>query len=122
MTRNRKSAKDAGRTFANSIVDALKLRFPELAEHLDRRVQSGAGDRGDIAGLPGLAIEAKCHAAYGGKLPGWLKEAETERVNAGAMLGVVWHKRVGKANAAEAFVSCTGETFMELLEAWLRYH
>ena len=122
MTRNRKSAKDAGRTFANSIVDALKLRFPRYAEHIDRRVQSGALDRGDVAGIPQNAIEAKCHSSYAGKLPGWLKEAETERINAGAKLAVVWHKRVGKSNAKEAFVSMTGETYMEFLDAWLTVH
>lgn len=119
MARSRRRAKDAGREFATSIVVTLAERFPELAEHLDRRVQSGALDRGDIAGLPGVAIEAKCHANYGGQLPEWLKQAEIERVNAGAELAVVWHKRVGKSGAAEAYVTCTGATYMELLAAWL---
>lgn len=57
--------------------------FP-LAE---RRARQGSKDRGDISGIPLVVIECKNEKRM--DLPRYLREAEVERVNAGAALGVV---------------------------------
>lgn len=81
--------------------------------HAERRQLHGQHDRGDIAGIIGVVIEAKDCGAM--KLAEWLTEAEVERGNDGATVGVVWHKRRGKASPGEAYVTMTGETFAHLL-------
>jgi hypothetical protein len=48
-------------------------------------------------------------------LSGWVEEAETERGNADATLGIVWHRRKGKAKAEEWFVTMSGDQFIYLL-------
>lgn len=61
--------------------------------YAERRALAGAHDRGDIAGLPGIAVEVKAVArpAY----QEWLREAGREAANAGVPLGVVVHKPAG---------------------------
>lgn len=83
--------------------------------HVERRSLNGANDRGDITGIPGVVVEAKAHAQYSGKLAGWLVEAETERLNDGSEVGVVWFKRRGKATAGDGFVLMDGKQFAWLL-------
>jgi hypothetical protein len=83
--------------------------------HAERRAKNGERDRGDIAGLPGIVIEAKNTART--ELAVWIDEAERERVNDGAELGVVWHHRRGKASPGAGFVTMTGDTFLALLRA-----
>lgn len=83
--------------------------------HAERRALAGARDRGDIAGIPGLVVEAKNAARL--DLAGWLAEAEVERVNDRARWGVVWAKRRGKASAADGYVVMSGATFLQLLSA-----
>jgi len=81
--------------------------------HVERRALNGSIDRGDIAGIPGVVIEAKNCARQ--ELAAWVQEAETERNNDNASLGVVWHKRRGKAHPADWFVTMSGEQFTALL-------
>jgi hypothetical protein len=83
------------------------------APYAERRRLNGTRDRGDVAGIPGLVIEAKSAAAM--SLGAWLAEAEVERQNDGAALGVVWHKRRGAASAGDGFVTMTGAQFVRLL-------
>ena len=83
--------------------------------YAERRRLQGRFDRGDIAGIPGIVIEAK--AAKSHELSGWLNEAHEERDNDNADHGVVWFKRRGKAKAADGFVLMDGHTFMALLTA-----
>lgn len=65
----------------------------------ERRALTGAKDRGDVTGTPYIAWEQKSAARI--CLPEWLRETETERVNAGADYGVLVVKLrgVGAANA-----------------------
>lgn len=63
-----------------------------LREHgwpyAERRALSGNTDKGDVAGMPALAVEVK----YGNgalKIGPWLKETEAERRNAGADHGIL---------------------------------
>lgn len=79
----------------------------------ERRTLSGAQDRGDIAGLPGVVIEVKnCQRD---SLGAWVAEAELERDNDNAGLGVVWHKRRGTTDPGQWFVTMSGDQFAALL-------
>ena len=115
MTRSRSSAKAAGARFERIIADHLaKL----IDDRIDRRVKTGAKDRGDIGGLRHmggrLVVECK---DYGGQLkPGpWIGEAEVERGNDDALAGVVIAKRRGTAKPGEQFVLMTVDDFTALL-------
>jgi hypothetical protein len=81
--------------------------------HAERRSLRGTHDRGDIAGIPGVAIEVKNCARL--ELAAWLDEAATERTNDGADYGAVWHKRRGQGNAGNWFVTIDGATFTRIL-------
>ena len=56
MTRSRASAKQAGTRWESAIVDYLASRG---WRHAERRAKTGALDKGDITGIPGVVIEAK---------------------------------------------------------------
>lgn len=79
----------------------------------ERRALNGNIDRGDIAGIPGVVIEAKNCARQ--ELAAWVAEAELERDNDRASLGVVWSKRRGKSSPADWFVTMSGAQFAALL-------
>lgn len=81
--------------------------------HVERRALNGNIDRGDIAGIPGVVIEAKNCARQ--ELAAWVAEAELERDNDRASLGVVWSKRRGKSSPADWFVTMSGAQFAALL-------
>jgi len=104
MTRSRASAKKAGSSFERSTADYLAQM---VDDRIDRRVKTGAQDRGDIGGLRHMGgrvvIEVK---NYGGRLlPGpWLNECETERGNDDALCGLVIAKRRGTTDPAQQFV------------------
>ncbi len=105
-------SKARGTSWESAIVDFLRGRgFP----HAERRALQGNLDRGDIAGAPGVVIEAKSCARL--DLAGWLDEAEVERANDRADLGVVWFKRRGKTSAGKGYVLMDGDTFTWLLRS-----
>lgn len=114
--RSRASAKAAGRSWENAIVDALiRHGWP----HAERRRLAGSKDRGDIAGVAGVVIEAKNTKGY--DLAGALDEARREAHNDntgvfGLSHGVAWIKRHGKPNAEDGYVVMDGRTFMTLLK------
>lgn len=116
MSRNRASAKAAGRNWESRIVAALiDAGWP----HAERRRLAGAKDRGDIAGVAGVVIEAKDTARL--DLAGALAEAHAEALNdntgvLGVSHGVAWFKRRGKASAEDGYVVMSGRTFMTLLK------
>lgn len=80
--------------------------------HAERRALRGKHDRGDIAGVVGVVIEAKSAARV--ELASWLDEATAE-AHHGADVGVVWFKRRGRTSPGDGFVLMDGETFMRLL-------
>lgn len=104
------ASKRKGSSWERQIVDHLRAAGWPFAE---RRLAGNAKDRGDVAGVVGVVIEAKNSATR--KLAEWVDEAEVERDNDGAWLGVVWHKRAGKASAADGYVTMTGAQFTALL-------
>jgi hypothetical protein len=106
--------KTKGSAWERAIVEHLRAAgWP----HAERRLAGAALDRGDIAGVIGVVIEAKNTARL--DLAGWIAAAAAERANDRATYGVVWHKRRGRASAAEGYVTMTGSTFSALLAAAL---
>jgi hypothetical protein len=81
-----------------------------------RNPPQGAKDKGDInlLGLP-VAIEVKNCVRL--ELSEWLKEAKEEKTNAGASVGVVWHKKKGTTNPGDWYVTMSGEDFIRLLHS-----
>lgn len=102
--------KTKGSAWERAIVEHLRASGWPYAE---RRIAGAAKDRGDIAGVVGVVIEAKNKARMA--LAEWVDEAALEQANDNAWLGVVWHKRVGKASAADGYVTMTGAQFTALL-------
>ena len=110
MSRNRASAKAAGRSWERDICAYLvKHGWP----HAERRRLAGTADKGDVAGIPGLVIEAKNTKSH--DLATAVDEANAERDNAGAAYGVAWIKRRGKSDAGKGYVVMDGDTFTALL-------
>ena len=96
MTRSRASAKAAGARFERIIADCLA---EHLDDRIDRRVKGGAIDKGDIGGVRThtghkVVIEAKDYSGRYQVGP-WLEEAEQERINDNAEIGLVIAKRRG---------------------------
>lgn len=100
---NRSKAK--GSAFARLIADYLADALGD--DRIDRRVETGAADKGDIGGLRHrghrLVVEAKNHARM--ELGQWLKEAVTEAGNDKALAGIVVHKRRGYAKGGDQYAT-----------------
>lgn len=116
MTRTNASAKQAGSRFERTTADYLR---DHLSEFIDRKVRTGAKDTGDIANVrtpSGRRIAVECKD-YGGKLnlAQWVREAESERLNDGADVGLVVAKRRGTAKPGEQWVILTVDGLIELL-------
>lgn len=121
MSRTRASAKKAGASFERSVADYLATELDD--DRIDRRVKTGAQDKGDIAGLRtirGGRVVVECKN-YGGQfnVTPWLKEAEIERANDSAAFGVVVAKRRGTTDPGEQVVFMTLETFARLVDGGL---
>lgn len=115
MARSRASAKAAGSSFERLIADALALH---VDDRIDRKVLGGAKDKGDIAGIRhhGHRVVVECKN-YGGqvKVGPWLDEAETERINDNAQVGVVIAKRRGITDPLQQTVLMTVADLIALL-------
>ena len=104
-------SKARGTRHESSIVEVLAASgWP----HAERRTLNGAFDRGDIAGIIGVVIEAKATAKA--NIPGWLRELDVEMVNDGAATGAVWAKSVGKAHAEDGYIVMRPATWLALLK------
>ena len=99
-----------GTTWESAIVDYLRGRG---AIHAERRALNGASDRGDIAGVPSVVMEAKNAASV--KLGVWVSEMRAEVANDGAAVGAVWIKRRGKSSPGDGYVVITGDDWVTLL-------
>ncbi len=69
--------------------------------HAERRALQGANDKGDIAGLPGVVIEAKNHKTI--LLSSWMKELQVEVDNANAHLGLLCIKKKGSTKPQDCY-------------------
>lgn len=115
MTRNRRSARQAGARFEKQVADYLAAQLHD--DRIERRARTGAKDRGDITGLrhmgQRLVVECKDTSRW---TPGeWLAEAEVERGNDDAVAGLVVAKRRGKGDPGDAVVLMTLRDLAALL-------
>lgn len=106
------ASRDKGTKWETALVRYLR---DNGAPHAERRALHGGLDRGDLAGIPGVVVQAKNAARD--RLAEWIEEAEIQRVNDGADIGLVWMKRRGKASPADGFVVMTGASLVRLLAA-----
>lgn len=115
MSRTRKSARAAGARFERQIADALAHHLDD--DRIDRRVKRGNKDRGDIAGvrIHGQRVVVECKNTIRTDLAGWMSEAEDERGNDDALVGVVVHKRHGKGDPLDQWVTMTVRELVALL-------
>lgn len=75
------------------------------------RATSGMQKGCDIVTDAPVSIEVKDRTNL--DLSGWIEQAEKNATDDAP--GVVWHKRRGKANPADWYVTMTGETLMRIL-------
>lgn len=117
MTRTRASAKSAGSAFERSIADCLKVQLGN--DDIDRRVKTGNKDRGDIHAVrfhgQRLVLECKDYASP--RMGTWWGQAEVERGNDDALAAMVVHKRHGKGNPLDQWVTMTVRELVSLINA-----
>ena len=116
MSRSRASAKAAGARFERVIADCLA---EHLDDRIDRRVKGGAVDKGDIGGVrthtgKRVVVEAKDHSGRY-EVGSWLREADTERINDNAEVGVVIAKRRGVSDPLQQVVFMEVSDFIALI-------
>lgn len=112
--RSRASARAAGTRFERQVADWLAAN---LNPAIDRKVRTGAADRGDLAGLTtadGRRITAELKNTTRTALATWWAEAETEATNDGG-LPIVIHKRHGVADPAKQWVLLDLDTLAKIL-------
>jgi hypothetical protein len=114
MARTNASAKKAGSTFERQIADHMAAT---IDDRIDRAVKRGSADVGDISGLRfhGHKIAVECKNTSAIKLAEWAAEAEVERKNLGALAGVTIHKRRGKSDPGDQWVTLTVNDFVALM-------
>ena len=114
MARTRASAKQAGSRFEREIADHLASN---LDDRIDRRVKTGAKDRGDIGGVRvhGQRVVIECKNTARINLAGWISEAHTQAGNDDALAGVIVHKRHGKGDPGKQWVTMTLDDLIALL-------
>ncbi|MCA1571965.1 MAG: hypothetical protein LC798_16970 [Chloroflexi bacterium] len=92
-------AKAKGTAWERRLADYLRLLHPNA----ERRVSEGRNDRGDVSGIPGWVVEAKCCRQI--DLAGWIDEAEKEARSAGvSRFAVVFPRRSHATAKAYAVV------------------
>lgn len=116
MTRTRASARAAGARFERQIADWLAQH---LDDRIDRRVKTGAKDRGDIGGVRhrGRRVVLELKDTARTDLAGWTREAHLEARNDDAAIGIVIHKRRGITDPAQQWVHMTLKDLAWLLGA-----
>lgn len=111
------ASKRKGTEAENAVVTYLQSRgWP----HAERRALSGTKDRGDLAGIYGIAgtvvLEVKNRRTVA--VPAWLREALAEQQNANAAVGAVIAKPVGvgTTRVGDWHVHMTVKQLCDLLE------
>jgi hypothetical protein len=74
-------------------------------------------DTGDLAGLP-TVISVKNHVTL--HLAEWVGDLESMVVAANVGTGVLWHKRRGKGDPRDWYVTTSGRLFLPLLGEYCR--
>lgn len=105
-----------GPAFERVIADYLKQSWSKF---VDRRVKTGAKDKGDIANfyVHDHEVVIECKNLRSIDVAGALREAQEESANAGALAGIVVQKRRGKAAGEHQYVFTTLGDFLNILRA-----
>lgn len=116
MARTRRSAKAAGARFERVVADYLAEELDD--DRIDRAPKAGAKDKGDIANvrIGEHKIVIECKDVTRMDLPTWVREAQVEAENAGALTGIVVHKRHRVANPAQQWTTMTLGELVKLLK------
>lgn len=104
------AAKRKGTAFETALVAELHKHG---WRHAERRALAGQHDRGDIAGIPRVVIEAKNCAKI--DLAGWTTELIAEMRNDGAITGAVVAKRRGRS-VSDAYAIMPLHVYLNLLK------
>lgn len=106
-----------GASFERLAADYLAAVLDDDA--VDRQVHTGKNDKGDIRGVKahGQRVAVECKNTVRLNLAGWVGEAEVERVNLQALVGLTIHKRAGKGKAqmGQQYVTMTLDDLAALL-------
>lgn len=105
-------SKQKGTLAETAVADYFRQTFPAV----ERRALSGVNDKGDISNVPGCVIEVKNQRSY--KIHEWMKETDTERINARADIGVLVIKPngVGVSKVNEWWAVVSLETVTKLIK------
>lgn len=114
MTRSRRSARQAGSRFEREVADYLA---DKIDDRIDRRTLTGARDKGDIGGLRhlGQKIAIECKNTSRINLGTWMNEAHTAMGNDDAGVGIIVHKRHGKGQPGDQWVTTTLDDLIALI-------
>ena len=114
MTRNRRSARQAGTKFERDIADHLA---DKVDDRIDRRVKGGAKDKGDIGGLRhlGQKVAIECKNTSRINLGTWMNEAHVAMGNDDAGVALILHKRHGKGQPGDQWVTMTVDDLIALI-------
>lgn len=94
---------------------AVEVLWNERGRPVMRPRAGAAKDIGDLVGLP-IVQSVKNWGSL--DLPRWVRGMQDQMVNAGLPVGVVWHKRRGKASPLDWYVTTSGLVAVELIEAY----
>lgn len=88
-----------------------------VSEFIDRRVKTGAADKGDIVNVRshGQRVVLECKDVAKLSLGPWVKESDVERGNDDAIAGFVVHKRRGTTDPGDQYVTGTLRDLVALL-------
>lgn len=106
-----------GATFERSIADYLAERTG--SPYIDRRVKTGAKDKGDVANfrVGGRKVVVECKNLKRADLAAGLAEAQTEAINDDALCGIYVKKRRGKGKPEDQYAVLALGDLMALIEA-----
>lgn len=105
-----------GASFERLVADYLRDNWDD---RIDRRVRTGAKDKGDVAGfrVSGHRVVVEAKNVRRTDLAGWVAEAKAEAANDGAVAGLVVHKARGKGQPGDQYVTATLADLLALLRA-----
>ena len=114
LARSRRSARQAGTKFETDIAKYLN---EHVDDRIERRTLGGNKDRGDIGGLRhmGQRVVIECKNTSRTNLGTWMNEAHTAMGNDDAGAAVVIHKRHGKGQPGDQWVTLTLADFVALI-------
>ena len=102
-------SKKKGTAWETALVEYLKLSgFP----YAERRALCGTSDRGDVAGIPGVVLEAKAEKTIA--LSTYMDEVATEKQNANAQVGAAVIKRRNRG-PGDSYVVMPLSQFVDLI-------